>query len=410
MHRGSSRDLRSPRDALAIRGFALGLALAACFPACSSDVRDPGGTGTSTNASGSIGAGPSRSPGAARGGSGAAPGATCAQGLATTSPITPTVWLVVDGSGSMDERFESSTRWVALRAALMDPGGVVASLQPAVRFGLVLYDGPADGGITSCFAPQNIDPSCLCISGFEPFCCQAGCGGMPAAAPSTPAECANLMVVQPALSNHAALDAAFPAQPLGGSTPTDRALQRVVSEFAMLAPPQPDTRSGPVIVILATDGAPNDTCIGMLNVADLDVEQRVLDVVGDGVQMGLRMFVISLAGDDAGLRSHLQQVAELGSPGQPPFEPSTKDELVDALQNIVGGATCQVALDGTVTVGQECSGEVALNGESLSCNATDGWRLVDDHTFQLTGAACTRFLASPSSVTARFPCGVFIPQ
>jgi hypothetical protein len=398
MQSGSSTDLRAPRGAVAIGWLLLGLAPAAC----SSDAVDPDGTRTG-RASGSIGVGPSGSPGAASGASGVGPGATCAQGLATTSPITPTVWLVVDGSGSMDEPFESSTRWVALRAALMDPGGVVASLQAAVRFGLVLYDGPLDGQLTSCFAPENIDPSCLCFSGYEPFCCQAGCGG-------PPAECANVMVVQPALSNHAALDAAFPGQPLGGSTPTDRALQRVVSEFSMLAPPQPDTRQGPVIVILATDGAPNDTCVGMLNVADLDVERRVLDVVGDGVQMGLRMFVISLAGADAELRNHLQQVAQLGSPGQPPFEPSTKGELVDALQNIVGGATCQVALDGTVAVGQECSGAVALNGESLSCNATDGWRLVDDHTLQLTGAACARFLASSSSVTARFPCGVFIPQ
>jgi hypothetical protein len=405
MHRGSSRDLRARRGVVWVSWLALALA-----PACSGDTSEQGGTSTGKG-SGSIGVGrPSGGPGASGLGSGAAPGGTCAQGLATASPITPTVWLVVDGSGSMDEAFESSTRWIALRAALMDPDGVVASLQAAVRFGLVLYDGPDEGLLSMCFAPENIDPNCLCFSGFEPFCCQARCGGMPAA-PPTPAECANVMVVQPALSNHAALDGAFPRQPLGGSTPTDRALQRVVSEFSMLAPAQPDAlAAGPVIVILATDGAPNDACGGTINATDAEVAQRVLDVVGDGVQMGMRMFVISLAGDDPQLRTHLQQVAQLGSPGQPPFEPSTKDELVDALRNIVGGATCQVALDGKVAVGQECSGEVALNGESLTCGAADGWRLVDDHTLQLTGAACDRFLASQSSVSARFPCGVFIPQ
>jgi hypothetical protein len=76
---------------------------------------------------------------------------TCAQGDANTSPVTPTVWLVLDGSGSMNEDFggNGQSRWEALRAALMDPGGVVETLQHSVRFGMVLYSGNQDDAIAT---------------------------------------------------------------------------------------------------------------------------------------------------------------------------------------------------------------------------------------------------------------------
>jgi hypothetical protein len=388
---------------IAVVSFAMAVATAGCGARVDDEAIGGGGT---------LGAGPGATAtgaSAARGGSRMA-GASCAEGLATTAPVTPTVWLVVDGSGSMDEAFEATTRWEALREALIDPGGVVATLEAAVRFGLVLYDGPEDGLLSTatCFMPENIDPGCLCFSGFEPACCQASCGATPMPA-QAPAQCANVSVIEPALSNHAAIDAAYPGQPLGGSTPTDRALERVVSALSLAGPMPPDSQTGPVIVVLATDGAPNDACGGTINATGVEVAQRVVDAVSDGVSMGMRLFVISLAGDDAELRSHLQQVASVGSPGQSPFEPSTKGDLVAALRSIISGATCQVTLNGTVAAGQECTGEVTLNGEPLSCNSPDGFRLTDDHTLGLTGSACDRFLAAQSSLHAQFPCGVFIP-
>ena len=71
-------------------------------------------------------------------------GGSCAQGMATATPVTPTVWLVLDGSSSMNTAFGASgTRWQTLRSTLMDPGGIVESLQSAVRFGMVIYSGSA---------------------------------------------------------------------------------------------------------------------------------------------------------------------------------------------------------------------------------------------------------------------------
>lgn len=329
------------------------------------------------------------------------PGGPCAQGRSSTLPMTPTVWLVVDASSSMGERFSGSTRWAALRSALMATDGVVATLQNVVRFGLVLYSGPLNpdggGGARGRNGANN-----------------AGAAAPTLPAPA-PAQCETVMVVNPALSNYAAIDAAYPQVEVGGSTPTHRALERVVTTLPVVNKQVPDAKEGPIYVILATDGAPNDFCAdagggGGARNFDAATAMRVVEVVTQGVQMGMHMFVVSLAGDDTQTRQHLQQVAAIGSPGQMPFEPSTKDELVSTLQQLVGGATCQLGLEGKVAVGQECSGEVSLNGEHLTCNIADGWRLVDDHTLQLTGKACESFLMKQSMVNATFPCGVFVPQ
>jgi hypothetical protein len=249
---------------------------------------------------------------------------TCAEGDANTSPVTPTVWLVLDGSGSMKEDFGGQSRWDALRAALMDPGGVVETLQHSVRFGMVLYSGNEDDVIA------------------------AG------------AECFQLVTVQPAIDNYAMLSAQYPAMELGGWTPTYRAIDNVVTTLPVTnSQVVLDAKPDPIYVILATDGAPNDHCSGDGNRMrgggssqfDPVTAQRVLDVVGKGVQMGMQMFVISLAGDDQQLAMHLQQVADLGGTGQPPFTPSNKDDLVATLQQIIGNATCQVRLDCSVIAG-----------------------------------------------------------
>jgi hypothetical protein len=338
----------------------------------------------------------------------------CAEGISNTSPITPTVWLVIDGSGSMADEFGGSTRWESLRSALMDPDGVVSTLQQFVRFGMVIYSG-AEQQVMACNAPAMVNFVCGCYTGAEAACCTAACGGTPPPAPM----CAELVVVDPLVSNFTALDAAYPAHEIGGWTPTDRALEHVVTALPVLnGPVTPDQKKDPIYVILATDGAPNDQCDGGANGGagggssgfQPHVAQRVVDTTTAGVQKGMNMFVISLAGNDPELRTHLDQVANIGQPGQKPFEPATKDELVAALQQIIGGATCQIDLNGAVVAGQECSGKVQLNGVELPCDQADGYRLVDERTVQLQGSACTNFLGVASQVYAAFPCSVFRPD
>jgi hypothetical protein len=309
-------------------------------------------------------------PNATPGTSGRVDSTTCARGMSNTAPVTPTVWLIVDGSGSMKDDFEAGrSRWVALRSTLMDPGGVVDNLQASVRFGMVIYAG--DDG----------------------------------------AECVRLITVEPALNNMKNLASQYPMDPLGNGTPTDKALDHVVTTLPVLNQAKLDEKTDPIYVVLATDGQPNDMCEGRGGGRDNSkVEQNVIDITARGTQMGMQMFVISLAGDDTRLQSHLMMVANATASKTPPYVPSTQADLVAAFRKIVGGASCQVQLDGTVKQGQECGGMVQLNGKDLACNTTDGWKLTDPRTVQLTGTACETFLASTSLVTAKFACDIFMPD
>jgi hypothetical protein len=365
--------------------------------ACSSGAEAArGAAGNSATAGTSAGAGgmflnPTTPAGTGGGGAAGAPVAgassrgACAEGIANTSPVTPTVWLVLDGSGSMNEDFSGETRWEALRAALMDDGGIVSTLEQNVRFGMVLYSGAES---------EDDEPP--------------------------PAQCVDLVVVDPALNNFATIDAQLPAEEPGGWTPTDRALEHVVDNLPVTAMLGPDQNNDPVYVVLATDGAPNDSCSGDSGGSgggrgggsDLDpvVAQRVLDVVGRGTQAGMDLLVISLAGDDQALQGHLEEVTELSVNGHAPFVPATRDQLVATLQEIIGGASCQLTLQGSVMAGRACSGQVTLNGTPLVCDDDNGFRLTDERTVQLQGDACNMFLAADSFVQASFPCGVFMPD
>jgi hypothetical protein len=288
-------------------------------------------------------------------------------------PVTPTVWLIVDGSSSMTTSFANGmSRWQVLRSTLMDPGGVVDSLQSVVDFGMVIYSGGA----------------------------------------SDPAQCAQLVTVDPAINNLNNLSSMYPSSPLGMGTPTHKALAHVVDDLPVLSQAMLDGKTQPTYVVLATDGQPNDNCGNGNTSPDtgVSVEQQVIDVTTRGTKQGMNMFVISMAGDDMQLSSHLAMVAAATETKTPPYVPSTKSDLVAAFRKIVGGASCTIALQGAVEMGEECSGTVMLNGKAITCNAADGWRLEDSHTVALSGAACDTFLDNDSNVTANFPCEVFTPD
>jgi hypothetical protein len=136
----------------------------------------------------------------------------------------------------------------------------------------------------------------------------------------------------------------------------------------------------------------------------------VVDITQAGSQRGANVYVISLAGDDAQLQSHLERVASVTTSRQPPYSPATQAELVSAIGSVVSTGTCQILLNGTVHAGLECMGEVLLNGQPLVCNDPNGWRLTGPSTFQLSGTACDAFLSMQAQLQAAFPCEVFIPD
>src|SRR6185312_330062 len=182
---------------------------------------------------------------------------------------------------------------------------------------------------------------------------------------------------------------------------------------------------------LATDGAPNDICVNGTGGDGSPQRQGVLAAVDRGAAAGITTWVISLAAGDAALQAHLDEVAKHGDPKNPSamtFSPTNPDELIMTLARLLGGAVgCNIALNGSVTVGQECLGTVEQNGAALECcqektpgavscgaasmASPNGWRLTDTHSIELLGDACTQFLVGSGSVlSAKFPCRVFTPD
>jgi hypothetical protein len=184
-------------------------------------------------------------------------------------------------------------------------------------------------------------------------------------------------------------------------------------------------------VILATDGAPNDICMNGTGGDGSVQRQGVIAAVDRGAASGITTWVISLADGDVNLQMHLDEVAKHGDPmnaNARTFSPSSPDELIMTLAQLLGGAVgCHIALNGTVTVGQECTGTVEQNGVALPCcqqsavgaltcaqmptASANGWRLSDPHSIELLGDACANFLLGPGALlSARFPCAVFKPD
>lgn len=345
-------------------------------------------------------------------------GKVCASALVQTAKNDPTIEFVIDGSGSMCAPFGSdgATRWQALRAALLDPSkGLIQRLQSSVRFGATLFDGTIDATL----AVDGVlsDPPCALLSSLGKDM------GM----------CPELIDAPPQRDNASAIDTLYPMVELGGSTPTDKALGHVMDALIASRVQQgPDDKAqSPVYVVLATDGAPNDICVDGTGGDGSAQRQGVLDAVDRGAAAGITTWVISLADGDPTLQMHLDDVARHGDPKNPnarTFSPTNPDDLIMTLAQLLGGAIgCHIALNGTVTVGQECLGAVEESGRALPCcqetspgsftcarmptTAPDGWRLSDPHSLELLGDTCTRFLVgSGDLLSATFPCEVFMPD
>ena len=368
------------------------------------------------------GVGGSLLPPAPAGGSGAVggPDQVCASALVTTNKNMPSIVFVIDGSGSMCANFGGSTRWQALRTALVDPTkGLIYRLQSSVSFGTTLYDGTIDLGLAL-------------TSGVM---VTAGACELQYATMKAMGDCPALVeVMPPKLSNAMAIDMAYPRTELGGSTPTDKAMKHVMDALIATRMPQaPDQKAqSPVYVILATDGAPNDICMGGVGGDGSAQRQGVIASVDQGAAAGIITWVISLAGNDAALQMHLDEVAKHGDPKNAmarTFNPTNPDDLIMTLAKLLGGAVgCHIALSGKVTVGQECMGTVTQSGKELPCcqqaagggawtcnkaavATPNGWRLSDDHSIELVGDACTNFLIGSGDILqASFPCTVFVPS
>lgn len=239
----------------------------------------------------------------------------CASALVNAVRSMPTIMFVIDGSGSMCAPFGNSTRWQALRTALLDPmKGLIYRLQSSVSFGATLFDGtidftlaltqPAGGGGNS-----NQNSGCaLNYAGMKDM-------GM----------CPQLVeVLPPRLNNAMAVDR--------------------------------------------------------------------------GAAAGIKTWVVSLAGGDAMLQAHLDEVAKHGDPTNPSartFNPTNPDDLIMTLAQLLGGAVgCHVNLNGTVAVGQD-------HCRVVKRPAMDGTAISDRRRHRMVGVFRTITRSSSSAMRAR---------
>ncbi|MBI5488719.1 MAG: VWA domain-containing protein [Deltaproteobacteria bacterium] len=295
----------------------------------------------------------------------------CPSIVVDLTPVTPTVMLLIDQSGSMTEDFLDLTRWEAVDEALTDPAdGVLPALESDVLFGASLYTSH-NGSL----------------------------GGE---------ACPLLQTVTPALGTAGAIDALLRDNDPDGDTPTGEAIVATTATLTA-TPPGPD--DGPRIIVLATDGEP-DTC-------EVPNPQEGQDEAVAAAQAawaaGVDLFVLSV-GSDVG-EPHLQDMANAGAglpidgPTDAPFyvanDPAELAAAFDAITRPL--RTCTFTLDGEVDPADWDAGDVRLDGAPLAYETPDGWVLTDGHTLVLQGAACTAFLGPDEPVlTAEWPCGTII--
>lgn len=299
----------------------------------------------------------------------------CPSAHFTATKTTPTVQLLLDQSGSMNDPYGGTTRWQALRNALIDPtSGVVKNLASKVVFGATLYSARSSNNVNQ--------PPCPLLA-------------------STPAR---------ALNNFNAVQSLLQVNPIQ-DTPTAPSIDAVVADFAA----RPAMQGSPPIILLATDGLP-DTCQNpnpanateqaAANLTSVQAAQRAYAA-------GIKLFFLFVGNDAAG--DHPQQMANAGAgldpvTGKAKFYVATDPtQLTQAFNDIVGGVlSCDLKLSGQINPDQAMNGSVTLDGRPLTFG-TD-WNVDRDGvTLHILGNACTMLKAANNpTVDATFSCGAII--
>ncbi len=293
-------------------------------------------------------------------------GDKCPQLQELLLPTVPTIQLVVDGSGSMDEDFEPMvTRWEAMESSLVGGDGVVTELQSQIRFGVSLYRNPQ----------------------------------------MTTGMCPDVTTLTPQLDAADEITALLANTQPAGDTPTGESL--VIATQTLLD----DMWEGDKVLVLATDGEP-DTC------ENPDAEMGpalkmsravATDAVTAAFDAGIRTFVISVGADVAA--DHLQELANAGLGNQPgdadaPFWVANDTaSLVTAFSEIVAGIRpCTFPLSMPLADGLAPTCEVTVNGDAVPYQDANGWDLPDPSTLELAGDSCAQIQTGVATVEMTCAC------
>lgn len=262
-------------------------------------------------------------------------------------PNTPTIQLVVDQSGSMEQDFGGQSRWNAIVQTLIAPGdGIVTDLQSEIRFGLTLYTNEGN-------------------------------------------QCPTLQELAPQLDAADEVTTVLEANAPAGDTPTGESLQ------AALMTLQADRWEGDKILLLATDGEP-DTCAVPNPMTDEEISMArgmAVTAVEDAYAADVRTFVVSVGTEIA--EEHLQDLANAGAgnmEGDPPatfYTALDQASLAQAFQDIIAGVRdCNLDLPKPLMEEVAPSCTVTVNDTEIPYEDPNGWVLDGENAIELQGDAC----------------------
>jgi hypothetical protein len=362
-----------------------------------------------------VGGAPSE-PGA--GGDGSGGGHDCIDVSVDFTPQIPTVVLLIDRSGSMNDgdgfgdavaqavtagTYElgdcpditvnrrtvnpNNWRWNVVRDVLMNPTkGIIPPLEGSVRFGMSLYTSD-QGNLKVGSFPIEVDPNKVCPQ---------------------------LIDVPFALNNYQPMLDAFKCSDIAHDTPTGESLQAAAERLKAFKEP------GPKVIVLATDGEP-DSC-DCPNFSGAVPAQCKVAGYADTVKAQVVGIAKQIHGEDVTvhvinvstpskttLQEHLKQVADAGGGNvYPGFSPGA---LTAAFDDIINGArSCVIDLNGEIAQGKESSGVVTLDGDELQLDdKKNGWHVNSPSQIELLGKACDAIKSGKHDLAIRFPCQSFKP-
>jgi hypothetical protein len=285
------------------------------------------------------------------------PDASCPSVNFMATQVIPSIHLVIDRSGSMGTALGNTTRYGAMRDALVGSNGVVGQLQSKAYFAASLYTDDAP-------CPRLYNTANRQMNNFQQ------------------------------------VKTLIESQSPAGNTPTPAAIDQTTAYFAA----NPAPMGSPPIMVLATDGLPNN-CSGQ------DTQNESVLAAKNAYAKGIRVFVLGIAGVNDSFLQNLANAGQGVQQGQTNakyYTANSPQDLQTAFQQIIGGVvSCELTINGTVDPEQAKGGSVTLNGQMLTYG-TD-WQVVNGTTIKLVGAACDQLKSTPNpQVQASFPCGSVI--
>ena len=324
------------------------------------------GSGGSSAGTGSGGSGGLINPDASgSGGSSGAPlgDAACATDVIDGERLPLDMYIVFDRSGSMSTQTSSGqTLWDATKQAFLTFAGSPST--DGIGVGLQFFP-PGSGSGANCFGgvPPNCPTGCM---PFGPFCVPTGDEGCDVNQYLPPAVfIEQLPPVKPKLE--AALNGTSP----GGGTPTTPAMQAAAQATSVYAAQNPNRK---VIIVLATDGNPNDCNSDIQSVSNVAAAAFAGSPPVSTFVIGINNSGVNTAG--------LDQIAAAGG--------TNKALIVDPAN---AGAEFLAAIQAIQGQALGCTFKVPVppNGQTLNPNQVNVWYTPDGGTpeliYKVNGAA-----------------------